>query len=71
MIAASTDRMKSCDKDVAPGRVSGQTALSENANRVLEARYLEKNEAGQCTETPDDLFKRVAKTIADVETRYG
>ncbi|MBL8880978.1 MAG: hypothetical protein JNG88_17830, partial [Phycisphaerales bacterium] len=45
--------------------------LSENATKVLEARYLKKNEAGECLEAPRDLFRRVARTIADVETLYG
>ena len=45
--------------------------LSVNARKVLEARYLKKNEDGRCTETPQTLFRRVAKTIADVELRYG
>lgn len=45
--------------------------LSENALKVLEARYLKKDESGACVECPADLFRRVAKTIADVELRYG
>ncbi len=45
--------------------------LSENAQKVLEARYLKKNEAGECIETPEQLFRRVAATIADVELAYG
>ena len=45
--------------------------LTENSRRVLEARYLKKNEAGECIESPGELFRRVARTIADVETAYG
>ncbi|MCG8409349.1 MAG: vitamin B12-dependent ribonucleotide reductase [Phycisphaerales bacterium] len=45
--------------------------LSDNAVRVLEARYLDKDESGRCLETPDDLFERVAETMAAVEVRYG
>ncbi len=45
--------------------------LTDNGLRVLRARYLEKDESGACIETPDDLFDRVARTIADIETRYG
>ena len=48
-----------------------EPALSENARKVLEARYLKKDEAGKCREKPSDLFRRVAKTIAAVETGYG
>ena len=41
--------------------------LSENAERVLRARYLKKDERGRVTESPRDLFRRVAKAIADAE----
>ncbi|MDM8006256.1 MAG: vitamin B12-dependent ribonucleotide reductase [Phycisphaerae bacterium] len=45
--------------------------LPDNALRVLRARYLKKDESGQVVESPNDLFRRVARTIADVEIRYG
>ncbi|TAN59036.1 hypothetical protein EPN16_08110, partial [bacterium] len=45
--------------------------LSENALKVLERRYLKKDERGQPLETADELFGRVAKTIAAVEKIYG
>jgi len=45
--------------------------LTENARKVLEARYLKKNAAGECVEAPEALFARVARTIADVELHYG
>lgn len=45
--------------------------LSENALRVLKARYLKKNEHGACTETPEDLFRRVASAIAEAESLYS
>ena len=38
--------------------------LTGNATKVLEARYLKKNEDGECIEKPAELFQRVAKTIA-------
>lgn len=41
--------------------------LPENAERVLRARYLKKDEDGLVTETPVDLFRRVARVIADAE----
>jgi ribonucleoside-diphosphate reductase alpha chain len=44
---------------------------TENALRVLRARYLKKDESGQPVETPEALFRRVAKTIAAVEIQYG
>lgn len=46
-------------------------SLTPNAKIVLEKRYLLQNKRGEIIETPDQLFKRVAKAIADNETRYG
>lgn len=43
--------------------------LSPNALRVLERRYLARDEAGRVIETPRSLFRRVAKNIAQSE-RY-
>ena len=44
--------------------------LSENAIRVLEKRYLLKDNTGNIIETPEQMFRRVAKCIAAVEKRY-
>jgi ribonucleoside-diphosphate reductase alpha chain len=45
--------------------------LTENARVVLERRYLRK-ENGVVVETPEDMFRRVAHNIAQVETEvYG
>ncbi|HUR94294.1 MAG TPA: vitamin B12-dependent ribonucleotide reductase [Gemmatimonadales bacterium] len=46
-------------------------SLSSNAITVLQKRYLVKDEAGQPAETPEDLFWRVARTIAEADRRYG
>jgi len=45
--------------------------LTENALRVLKARYLMKNPQGQVIEQPHELFRRVARTIADAERLYS
>lgn len=45
--------------------------LSENAIKVLEKRYLKRDNMGNCTETPADMFKRVASSIAQAELQYG
>src|SRR5512146_3271838 len=45
--------------------------LSPNAITVLEKRYLVKDDAGKPAETPEDLFWRVARTIAEADRRYG
>lgn len=46
-------------------------ALSQNALRVLEKRYLRKDEAGRVIETPDEMFRRVANNIASVNKFYN
>ncbi len=45
--------------------------LSPNALKVLEKRYLKKNEEGKVVETPADLFRRVAKSVAAADLNYG
>ncbi len=45
--------------------------LSANALTVLERRYLVKNDAGHPAEAPDELFWRVARTIAAPDGAYG
>jgi ribonucleoside-diphosphate reductase alpha chain len=44
--------------------------LSENSLRVLEKRYLKKDENGRVVETPDEMFMRVAKAIATADRGF-
>jgi ribonucleoside-diphosphate reductase alpha chain len=45
--------------------------LSKNALQVLEARYLRRDEGGRITESPVQLFERVARAISEAELLYG
>ena len=45
--------------------------LSENAIKVLEKRYLKRDKDGNCVETPADMFRRVADTIASGDLQFG
>ncbi len=45
--------------------------LSDNAQKVLEARYLRRDEEGRVAETPAELFQRVAGAVAAPEQRFA
>ncbi len=45
--------------------------LSDNALKVLERRYLKKDEQGGIIETPEEMFLRVAEAIAIADKSYG
>ncbi|MFH1241138.1 MAG: vitamin B12-dependent ribonucleotide reductase [Pseudomonadota bacterium] len=51
--------------------VKRELRLSENARKVLERRYLKKDGRGKVIETPEAMFRRVAKHIAGAERKYG
>jgi ribonucleoside-diphosphate reductase alpha chain len=44
--------------------------LSDNANTVLERRYLRKDNDGKPSETAAQMFRRVARHIAEAERNY-
>lgn len=48
-----------------------KSIFSNNALKVLQKRYLLKDEEGNLTETPDDLLKRVASGVARADENYG
>ncbi|MGC8962078.1 MAG: ribonucleotide reductase N-terminal alpha domain-containing protein, partial [Candidatus Bathyarchaeia archaeon] len=50
--------------------VRDELKLSVNAVNVLERRYLLKDLRGEPIETPAQMFRRVARTIAAVDKRY-
>jgi ribonucleoside-diphosphate reductase alpha chain len=45
--------------------------LSDNAIKVLHRRYLRKDLSGRVVESPDEMFRRVAKAIAAAELSWG
>ncbi len=44
--------------------------FSENARTILEKRYLRKDEKGELAETPEQMFDRVARTMAEPDRPY-
>lgn len=51
--------------------VTDSANLTPNALKVLEKRYLKKDETGKLLETPEAMFRRVAAAIASAELNYG
>jgi len=48
-----------------------KAVLTENALKVLEKRYLAKDGKGRVVETPEGLFRRVARAIAAPDKTFG
>jgi ribonucleoside-diphosphate reductase alpha chain len=46
-------------------------ALTDNAQKVLRARYLRRDRTGEVIETPGELFRRVAHSVAQAEAQWG
>lgn len=51
--------------------VTDELKLSPNAVKVLQKRYLLRDEKGRIVETPAQMFRRVARAIAQVDKKYG
>ncbi|MEE9284267.1 MAG: adenosylcobalamin-dependent ribonucleoside-diphosphate reductase [Dehalococcoidia bacterium] len=51
--------------------VRDELKLTVNATKVLERRYLQRDEEGRITETPVQMFRRVARAVAGVEARFA
>jgi len=52
-------------------RTMHKTMFTPNAIKVLEKRYLLKDESGEVRETPEQLFRRVASAVAQAEFVWG
>jgi ribonucleoside-diphosphate reductase alpha chain len=64
------ERRKSIREEKKRMGVEDDLKLSLNAVKVLESRYLLKDEDGQVYETPREMFSRVAKSVGIVEGFY-
>ncbi len=49
---------------------AGKIGLTDNARKVLERRYLKKDHQGRPVETPEEMFWRVSRNIAEAEVLY-
>ena len=45
--------------------------LTINAVKVLERRYLQRDDEGRICETPGEMLQRVAGAVAEVESKHG
>jgi ribonucleoside-diphosphate reductase alpha chain len=63
--AAEEDGVRSFQTEIT------EPELSENAVTVLRKRYLRRTSEGEVTETPRDMFWRVARTVASAEEDLG
>jgi ribonucleoside-diphosphate reductase alpha chain len=45
--------------------------ITNNARTVLERRYLKRDQEGNVLETPVDMFRRVAETIAGADKKFN
>lgn len=68
---AGLDRVRNSRKNEFLFDIPKTVNLSSNALVVLKKRYLAKNEKGEVIETPEELFWRVAKSIAKADALYG
>jgi ribonucleoside-diphosphate reductase alpha chain len=50
--------------------IKNKANITDNARTVLERRYLLKNDSGKISETPEDLFARVAINISIADRNY-
>ncbi|MEO7822649.1 MAG: vitamin B12-dependent ribonucleotide reductase [Gemmatimonadaceae bacterium] len=49
----------------------GAAQLNDNARTVIKKRYLIKDATAKPVEEPEDMFWRVAATVAEADRRYG
>ena len=48
-----------------------KSLLSQNALFILQQRYLQRDENRDVVETPNQMFRRVARAISEIELKYG
>ena len=57
-------------EDILGGKTT-KLPFSTNALKVLAGRYLQRDNQGEVCESPEDMFNRVADSLAKVEENYG
>jgi len=67
---ASKQRMPPPERPAQGESRGSSLPLSENAIRVLRRRYLKRDTEGNVTETPEEMFRRVAQNISQADLKY-
>jgi len=67
---AEHKNIRHTQEDILGGKTT-KLPFTPNALKVLAGRYLQRDENGDVCESPEDMFDRVAKTLAEVEKDYG
>ena len=57
-------------KDKLQARIENKPLITDQANIILNHRYLLKNSDNEVIETPEEMFKRVADAVAKIDTDY-
>jgi ribonucleoside-diphosphate reductase alpha chain len=52
-------------------KVVSALSLTQNALKVLEKRYLKKDQEGKIVETPDEMFRRISVSVASADAGFG
>lgn len=63
-------RLREAQREILHGRTT-KLPFSLNALRVVAKRYLQQDEDGLPCETPEEMFRRVADSLASVERDYA
>lgn len=64
-------KIRQIQEDIMEGK-STRLPFTENSLRVIAGRYLKRDgKTGKIVENPEEMFDRVAKSLANVEKRYG
>ena len=74
ILATSVDKrvaMPEAHVEHRQGHAPAVVEISPNALTVLRKRYLRKDAEGRVIETPEDMFRRVAKHIAAADLNYA
>ncbi len=65
------ERVRGLGKEIAEKQGAKVPAVSENAMAVLRRRYLVKDMEGKVVEVPENLYRRVARNIAEGDLEHG